>query len=87
MINKPLKSSGFNCLVKSPYFSVIIFLVKLNVKTIKNNMNAIPKTYINRKLRIDLKEVLIPVIITTAKDDAQGSIPVKIPTVIGLFYF
>ena len=53
----------------------------------ENNTNAIPNTYIKIKLRIEINEIFIPVIITTAKEEAQGSIPVNNPTVIGLSIF
>ena len=87
MIKDPLKSSGFIRLEKSPRRSVMIFLVKLKVRTTENNINAIPNTYINIKLSTDINEIFTPVITTTAKEDAQGSIPVKSPTIIGLSIF
>ena len=34
-------------------------------------------------LTMELNDGVIPVIITTAREDAHGSIPVKNPTVIG----
>ena len=34
-------------------------------------------------LMIEINDGVIPVIITTARDDAHGSIPVKSPTVTG----
>ena len=38
----------------------------------ENNTNAIPNTYIKIKLRIEINEIFIPVIITTAKEEAQA---------------
>ena len=87
MIREPLNSSGFNRLEKSPTYSVTIFLVKLKVRTTENSINAIPNTYINMKLITEVKEMFTPVIIMTAIEDAQGSIPVKSPTIIGLSIF
>ena len=60
---------------------------KLNANTNKNNTSAIPKTYIEIKRKISLTVGFNPVSIITASEDAQGNIPVKIPTVIGFSIF
>ena len=52
-----------------------------------NKTKAIPNTYIKINRIIEIKEGVIPVIITTARDDAQGRIPVNKPTVIGFSTF
>ena len=64
-----------------------MFLAKLKVNTIKNSTSAIPRTYINIKPIIEGIEGVIPVIITTAREDAQGKNPVSKPTVMGFSIF
>ena len=64
-----------------------MFLAKLKVNTIKNSTSAIPKTYTTIKRIIEGIEGVIPVIITTAREEAHGNMPVSKPTVMGFSIF
>ena len=53
----------------------------------ENNIKAIPSTYIHIKYSTDKIFLFTPEITTTAKEEAHGIKPVKIPTVKGFFIF